>query len=448
MRSLTMKLILAFLAVSLTGVALAALFVSRGTESEFNQFLFSQGRQSLIAEISEYYRENDSWAGVEEVFPFQPIFRHGRPQLTPKGLSGITLLDDTGTVIVAGFGFHIGDQVPEADRASAELIDIDGHEVGWLILERNAFRKSHAEEAFLDQIRRTLIVSAAGATVIALLLGVFLARTLTRPLLELTSATYAVAQGDLAQMVPVRSQDELGRLAKSFNQMNAKLARLRDLRRQMTADIAHELRTPLSIIIGHAEAVEDGVLPPSRETFDIIHDEAQRLEKLIDDLQMLSLAEAGELQLSRRLVSPQSLLQNTATAYAPQAKQQDITLKIKTSPDLPDINVDPDRMAQVLGNILANSLRYSPVGSQIILSSRLISNVVELRIQDTGPGIAPVELENIFDRFYRGDKSRHRHEGGSGLGLAIAKSIVEIHGGQIRADSELGKGTTTIISIA
>jgi signal transduction histidine kinase len=315
-----------------------------------------------------------------------------------------------------------------------------------MIVGTRAFRVPREGEIFINRINQILLFSALGATGFALLLGVALTRTMTRPLRELTAATRAVAEGNLDQYVPVRSKDELGELADSFNQMNAKLAKSLALRQQMTADIAHELRTPISVILGHTEAVKDGVLPLSENTFDIIHDEAERLSRLVEELRTLTLAEAGELQFVRSEISPHTLLKEAQAAYLPQAQQRDIDLEMEIAEALPDIVVDSDRMAQVLGNLISNALRYTPKGGRVVLSARDLDDRVELRVQDSGPGLDGDELERIFDRFYRGDKSRQRDEGGSGLGLAIAKSMVEGQGGHIWAESILGNGVTFIIT--
>jgi signal transduction histidine kinase len=296
-------------------------------------------------------------------------------------------------------------------------------------------------------VNRAIFLAALGATAVSLIIGVVLARSLTKPLQEITQATQAVAQGNLAQQVPVRSDDELGRLATSFNQMSADLAKSRDLRRQMTADIAHDLRTPLSLILGHAEALSDGVLPPTPETFDVIHDEARRLNRLVEDLRLLSLAEAGELLLAVRPVPPRSLLERAVVVHSPTARQKQIELVLDTPPGLPEVVADPDRMAQVLDNLLANALRYTPQNGRIRLSAQQNHTAIHLKVQDSGPGMDAAELAHVFDRFYRGDKSRQRHEGGSGLGLAIARSIVVAHNGRIWAENAPGQGATFIIEL-
>jgi two-component system sensor histidine kinase BaeS len=282
---------------------------------------------------------------------------------------------------------------------------------------------------------------------VALLLGIFLSRTISRPIRELTRATHAVSEGDLSQQVPVRSKDEIGELSRAFNKMSAELSRSVDARKQMTADIAHELRTPLSLILGHAEAVHDGVLPPSPENFEIIREEATRLEHLVDDLRILSLADAGELSLTPQTISPERLLQEVATLYRFQVQTKDLTLDLDIIPPLADLEVDPGRMTQVITNILDNALRHTPAGGRVTLAARGTLGGVELSVRDTGPGLPADDLPRIFDRFYRADESRQRGDGGSGLGLAIARSIVLAHGGQIRAESEPGQGLAVIITL-
>ncbi|HLE89893.1 MAG TPA: ATP-binding protein, partial [Anaerolineales bacterium] len=294
--------------------------------------------------------------------------------------------------------------------------------------------------------------------VIALLLGTFLSRTLTRPIRELTQATHAVSEGDLSQQVPVRSSDELGELAKAFNKMSAELSRSVNVRRQMTADIAHELRTPLSLILGHAEAVHDGVLQPTRENFEIIREEAARLEHLVNDLRTLSLADAGELTISLQTIEPQRLIHEVASLYQYQTQRKNISLDLDIASTLPNIEVDPGRMTQVLTNILDNALRHTPEGGRITLSAKQVDDQVELSVQDSGPGLKTEDLDRIFERFYRTDSSRQRDgavPGGSGLGLAIAKSIVQAHGGQLSAEtsarlspgSEAGTGLRIAVAL-
>jgi signal transduction histidine kinase len=281
---------------------------------------------------------------------------------------------------------------------------------------------------------------------------VLLARALTQPLKALTRASQAIANGQLEQQVRVRSGDEIGQLSAAFNRMSADLAQASQLRRQMTADIAHDLRTPLSMILAHSEALRDGVLPATPETYTLIHDEALRLSRMVEDLRTLSLADAGELPLVRRPTAPADLLARAVAVQAVRAQQQAVALQVYTQPKaLPTIQADPDRMVQVLGNLLDNALRYTPPGGQLVCEARLDPSgpkrAVVFRIADSGPGIAPADLPHVFERFYRADRSRQRDANGSGLGLAIARSIVEAHGGRIWVESQLGQGAQFFVAM-
>ncbi len=300
------------------------------------------------------------------------------------------------------------------------------------------------EQRYLNRTNLGLLYAALGASAVALALGIVLARALTRPIRALTAAIHAMARGELRQSVAVSSKDELGELAAAFNQMSAELDRLLKARRQMTADIAHDLRNPLTVIGGYLEFMQDGVLQPTAERLDAMQGEVQHLERLVEDLRTLSQADAGELVLNREAVSVPELLERAAQSYQPLAEKQGTNLKIETGQGLPSIQADPDRLARVLGNLISNSLRYTPAGGLITLKAQPEDgDRVKITVADNGNGIAPEALPYIFDRLYRADPARTSEE--LGLGLAIARSIVEVHGGSISAQSTQGKGTTISI---
>lgn len=448
MRSLGLKLTLAFLVVGVMGAILVALFVGQRTQREFGQFVMDRYQVDAVAELAAYYQRNGNWDGIDAIVVRDLSRRPGR---WGPGWVPVTLIDANRKVVFGGWHYQVGEQVSRRDTGAGAPIEVDGETVGWLLFD--SLRPTghplpgSPEWAFLARVTRATVYGAWGATVIALLLGILLARTISRPVRELTAATQLVAQGQLGHQVPVRTRDELGELAASFNQMSADLAHSNHLRRQMTADIAHELRTPLSVILGYTEALSDAKLQGTPEAFHIMHDEAQHLGRLVEDLQTLALADAGELSLTRRPTAPQTLLERAASAYRAQAEQKGISLHVLAAPDLPEVEVDPDRMAQVLSNLVSNALRYTPAGGEITLSAEFRPSVVRLRVRDTGAGIAPEDLPHVFERFYRGDKSRQRQEGESGLGLAIARSIVETQGGTIVVDSTPGEGTTFTIAL-
>jgi two-component system sensor histidine kinase BaeS len=445
MRSITLKMVLAFLGIALVSIVLIVLLARWNTGAEFSRFVLDRRGAEMVESLVDYYRAHGTWAGMEIA-----VIPYGNPPKPENNFPRepfFTLADENGQVVIAGPGYHLGEQVPPRELEQGAPVEVDGETVGTLVIGRIPVERNPREEEFIRRTNLMLVYSAVGASVVALLLGIFLSRTLTRPIRELTEATHAVAGGNLGQQVSVRSNDEMGELAASFNKMSADLARSTDARKQMTADVAHELRTPLSLILGHADAVHDGVLPPSRENFEIIREEAIRLEHLVDDLRILSLADAGELSIHLQEVSTHKLLNDIQATYLHIARQRDVKIQLDVASDMPMLNIDPGRMTQVLTNILDNALRHTPEGGQIKLAARNISDGVELSIQDSGPGIAGEDVNRIFQRFYRTDLSRHRDDGGSGLGLAIARSIVLAHNGQIWAESAPGQGLTVRIKL-
>ncbi len=431
---------LAFLAVSLAGIALIGVLGSNASAHEFGRFVNTQRPTTLAASLTNYYVAHNGWNGVATI-----IQNSGSTSATDP-IRPLVLVDNHGNVVFST-DIQFQNQKPSADQIAFGVpIWANGQIVGLLIPTfpaRGTPPRPPAND-YIARINQDLLTGALGAAALSLLLGLFLSSTLTRPLKELINATRDVAQGNLEREVPVRSKDELGDLTQSFNQMSSQLKQSRDLRRNMTADIAHELRTPLSIILGHTEALSEGKLTPSPETFDIVYDEAKRLSLLVEDLRTLSLSEAGELTLTLQPVAPSDLIDRVVGAYLPKAHTLNISLETGTDINLPDINADSHRIIQVFGNLLENALRYTPSGGRIKLSARSVADGIEFRIQDSGPGIAEVDLPHIFDRFYRGDKSRSRQDGGSGLGLAISKSIIEAHGGRIWAESAANEGTTIV----
>jgi signal transduction histidine kinase len=446
MRSLTLKLTLAFLFVGLLGAVLVAVFVGVRTQREFDQFVSDRYQKDLVDQLADFYQENGGWQGLSAI---------GMRFANEAGRSGYTrapvaLVDGTQTVVLGTRRYRVGQQLSQAELHGALPVTVDGQTVGAVLLDLPtdaAPRDPYSpEDAFLARVNQAIIFGALGATVIALALGVLLARAISQPVKELTEGTQRVASGELGHQVPVRTQDEIGELAVSFNRMSADLATANQLRRQMTADIAHELRTPLSIILGYAEALSDGKLQGKPAIYDAMYGEAQLLSHLVDDLRTLSLADAGELALNRSLISAGECIERTAASHAALAAQRGIRLEVQLEPDLPLVNADRERIAQVLANLVSNALRYTPAGGVITLTAARSGDRVLLRVSDTGSGIEPEHLPYVFKRFYRADDARPAN-GESGLGLAIAKSLVEAHGGTIQAESKPGHGATFTVAL-
>jgi signal transduction histidine kinase len=304
-----------------------------------------------------------------------------------------------------------------------------------------------AEEAYLATISDALWLAGGLAALVAVALGLLLARRITRPLGDLSRAARQVAQGDYEQRVPVRSDDELGELAEAFNTMAEAVGRQEHLRRRMAADIAHELRNPLAIVQGDLEAMLDGVRPLSRGAVSSVHEETQLLSRLITDLRDLSLAEAGQLPLQRRPTDLGELARAAVGRLASRARDKEVELRAEApeaTQALPEVEVDPDRISQVLGNLLENALRHTPEGGRVMVSLEPEDGGEEVRVtvHDTGVGVPEDHLPNLFERFYRADQARSRSEGGSGIGLAVVKQIVEAHGGRVWVQSTPGEGAS------
>lgn len=294
----------------------------------------------------------------------------------------------------------------------------------------------------IARFRRISIFAAIGSLLLALPASLFFTRRISQPLEDMAAAIYRIGTGDLRQRVPEVGGVETIALARSFNTMAVNLATAQRLRQQLVTDVAHELRTPLANIWGYLEAIEDGVVVVDETILRTLREEAAQLNVLIDDLQELAQAEAGTLRLNCGLVTPAELVEHATDAARSHALKMGIILSGIAAPDLPAVIADPQRIGQVLQNLLTNALRYTPRGGRITVTvDRAPEGMMAFNVADTGTGIAPDDLPQIFERFYRVDSSRTRTTGGSGLGLTIARRLVEAHGGRIEAVSVVGQGS-------
>ncbi len=293
-----------------------------------------------------------------------------------------------------------------------------------------------------------LFYAASAAMLVAGALGVFFSRSVIAPVRGMSLATQRIADGRYDERVQVSGSDELAQLAGNFNQMAGKLEQVESMRRRLIGDVTHELRTPLTAIKGSAEGLMDGVLPANDETYQQIHAEAERLSRLVDDLQELSRVESRAYQLDFRDLDASAIIQTVTKRMQFQFEGKRVTLTPNLSAHPIILHADEDRIVQVLTNLVGNALQYTPANGQVTISVEATGNEARFSVKDTGIGIPPEHIPHIFDRFYRVDKSRSRARGGSGIGLTIAKHLVEAHGGKIWAESEGdGKGSTFIFTL-
>lgn len=306
--------------------------------------------------------------------------------------------------------------------------------------------------SFRAAFNEVLLLATSAAILAAGVASLLVARRVVAPVRAMTLASQRMAEGKFEERVPVTSspgyEDELGSLALSFNRMAAQLERTEAMRRQLIGDVSHELRTPLTIIKGSMEALMDGALPADETTFQQIYREADRLQRLVSDLQELSRVEAHAYELHSHPIQLGDFIPRLVARLKPPFDEKEVALRMVERPDLPMILADEDRLTQVLTNLLGNALHYTPSGGLVEISVVPKAHEVQVAVQDTGVGISAEHLAHLFDRFYRVDKSRSRAGGGSGIGLTIAKHLVEAHGGRIWAESEgVGKGSRFLFTL-
>lgn len=420
---------------------------------------YQRFRHASAELMADYYvAQGDSWTGIDQRLDDLSYFG--------PGPNGPLLVDAEGRVIAGARRVQVGVRLEPQLLASGEPIVVDGRQVGTLMFGDVTIGAGHNSSGpppiFWSMLRGTL-AGVLGLTAVMLGLAVIFAGRISQPVRQLTAAAQALAAGQLDVRVPRASVREIDELAGAFNAMASSLDDADRQRRQLTADIAHELRTPLSIIKGRLMGIQDGVYAPDASQLGRLLDETALLERLIDDLRLLALAEAGQLPLYIEPSDPRELLDDTAAAFAGEAAARQVRLVVEAGDGLPPALVDSQRMVQVLANLTANALRHTPAGGQVTLRAAVVNRdgttdsgliatenlpQITLQVADTGAGISPDDLPHIFERFYRADKARTRGaSGGSGLGLAISRQIVLAHGGSIQATSIHGTGTTLTIRL-
>ncbi len=434
LHSLRFRLLVAFTLVILVTVGAIYFFVSHTTGGEINRYgeRSEQARFSRVGfELFRYYRMHEGWEGI------QPYVEQWGSLYGQR----IILTDSSEVVVADSKGELLGKRYHPNTPGRYLAPPMAGSNPGTLYINSEPSADFPSPLSLSEAVSRFLLWGALLAVVIALIFTFFLSRRILAPVKALTLAARRLGQGDLSQRAQFKDKGEMGELAQAFNSMASDLERADRLRRDMVADAAHELRTPLSNIRGYLEAILDGVKKPDTDTLRSLDEEAILLSRLDNDLQELSLAESGELKLNRQVEDIIRIIRRTAALVHAKAAKKGVSLSLDLSDDLPAVNIDPQRISQVLANLLDNAIAHTAGGGTITVTARQQDGGVEVSVSDTGEGIPAESLPNIFERFYRVDKSRTRATGGSGLGLTIAKQLVEAHGGNIAVRSELGKGS-------
>ena len=432
--SLLFRLMVAFTLVILVAVGAVYLFTSQTTGGEIHRFgeRIEHARSSRVGfELYRYYREHGGWEGI------QPYVEQWGSLYGQR----IIVTDSSGVVVADSQGELLGEQYHPDSPGMRLSPPMAGSPSGTIYISPESSAGFPSPLSLSQAIGRFLIWGALAAVAIAFLITFFLSRRISAPVKTLTLAARRLGQGDLSQRVRSRDKGEMGELAQAFNSMAGDLERTEQLRRNMVADAAHELRTPLSNIRGYLEAIHDGIKKPDTDTINTLDQEAALLSRLVDDLQELSLAEAGELKLVCQSEDIAALISQTVASMQAQAAIKGVSVSDDLPDKLPPVNIDYNRISQVLRNLLENAVTHTATGGAVTVIARQQDNYLEVAVTDTGEGIPAEDLPDIFERFYRVDKSRARATGGSGLGLTIARRLVEAHGGTIEALSEPGKGS-------
>jgi signal transduction histidine kinase len=450
--SLQFRLIIAFVLVIVVTIAAVFVFVSWSTWNQVKDYErrnieIRTQRASFV--LSRYYISNGTWAGI------QPLVE----QLSTMEEERVVLVNTAGTVVADSQNEVLGKRYQTSQQGIALYLPIirlpftqpgsfaestpspdPANLFGTLYIIPNN-QPDTLSILLSSYINRYLIWGGVIAIALAVIISFIISRGILSPIRALSGSARKLGNGDFSARVKVKDRGEVGQLARTFNSMANDIERTEKLRRNMVAEVAHEIRTPLSNIAGYLEAIRDDVIKPEPAVISSLSEEVELLSRLVNDLQVLALADAGELTLVRQPEDITQLIDQSLKAVQIKASEKQLQISSTLAPGLPAVNIDFHRISQVLHNLLANAITHTPAGGQITVSAAMAGQFVEVSVADSGEGIPAEDLPLIFERFYRVDKSRSRPGGGSGLGLTIAKRMVEAHGGTISVSSQPGKGS-------
>ncbi len=415
-------------------LTLTGLLLTQGGVARWIATTSLQAPGGLVDRLVTYYNDQNSWNGIEAALPDSI-----KSSVPPNG--DVSITDANGRILATVK--HVDPPKPEMSTQSVPIVT-DGQTRGYMLL---TLPRPFNEDFYLRRVGTSILFAAVFTGIFGLVAAFFVSRGLTAPVNRLAAAAKAVGRHDLDVRVQASGSREMIDLANAFNEMAADLQRGETLRREMLADTAHELRTPLSVLSANLRAMLDDVYPMDKAEVARLYEQVRLLSRLVNDLHELAQAEARQLHLDFFPIDVSELVEDLMQVYLPVAEADDIRLTSTVPRDLSPVSADPSRLAQVLHNLLGNALRHTPPGGTIHISVTQTPANTRIAVSDTGEGIPAEHLPHIFDRFYRVDRTRARETGGSGLGLAIAKAIVEAHNGTIGASSSPEKGSTFTITL-
>ena len=459
-----------FLLVVAIGSGTTFLLVRRSTESMFRDLVFTGDAEKAkvyATVLGGFYAGRGSWDGVQDFLAGMPALVSrmvessiygerawmpfpGLPAANFRTLMAdrIAVADLNGVIVADTAGRILSTVHPSRHLSHGMPVTVDFRRIGTVLVGSMIDSSlTGTNERFLESVTRSLLWSTFAAAGLALFLGILFAVRITKPLGLLAAAAKNVASGDFSAPVPVRGNDELAGLSVSFNVMVAELKRLDAAKKQVIADSAHELRTPVTLIQGTIEGMIDGIFPCNVDTLESVHEETLRLSRLIDTLRELEIIQSGELEVSMESVDIAETIRKAVTLFSASARAKHIALSFENlSPEPPVARGDYLRLGEVVYNLIANAIQYTPEGGAVrVRCETLTSGPISIRVDDSGKGIPVDERSRVFERFYRIDKSRSTGSGGRGLGLAIVAEIVKAHGGNISVGiSDLGGASFSV----
>lgn len=432
--SLQQKMILAFSVVVIVSIGGVVIFANLDSQRQVNRYLTRGGQygvMELVEALEDYYEYKGTWSMVGEVADAYSQ-RHGRKNAHGKA-SELTLTDQNHFIVWSNAGQVKGEKLTGEMTSRSLEIHSGGQTVGYLVVENGVLQAPDDITPFVNRLRRAIFLAGGFAILLAIGLAVLVSKYLLEPIKAITSASTQLSTGDFSTRVDIKGNDEIATLAKTFNQLARNLELAEERKQSLTADAAHELRTPIAVQKAQLEGMLDGVLPLTQKNVLIALQQTNFLSRLVEDLRLLAMADAGEVRLEMRILNIVNLVQQVVAGFRAQAALEGTNLVTVFRPDGEElwIHTDVDRVSQILQNLISNALRYGQKGGRILISTRKESAKLVISVQDDGSGIPTTALPHLFERFYRHERARTRENGGSGLGLAISKKLALLLGGDL-----------------